>query len=64
MPLTDIPIIIQLFSTILDYTESGEYDNSDGKSLRRFIEQHETNVDFDEDAVFAEWYVLSFGTLE
>ena len=45
----------QLFSTILDYAEAGEYDKSDGQSLRPFIERHETNVDFDEDVVFAEW---------
>lgn len=47
----------QLFSTILDYAEAGEYDRSDGRSLRPFIERRETNVDFDEDVVFAEWCV-------
>jgi hypothetical protein len=45
----------QLFATILDYAEAGENDHSDGRSLRSFIERHETNVDFDEDVVFAEW---------
>ena len=52
-----ISSLVQLFSTILDYAEAGEYDKSDGSSLRPFIERHETNVDFDEDVVFAEWYV-------
>lgn len=45
----------QLFSTILDYAQAGEFDKSDGRSLRSFIERHETNIDFDEDVVFAEW---------
>jgi hypothetical protein len=30
-------------------------DESDGQSLRPFIEAHETNVNFDEDVVYAEW---------
>ena len=51
----------QLFSTILDYAEAGEYDKSDGSSLRPFIERHETNVEFDEDVVFAEWCVSGPG---
>jgi hypothetical protein len=48
-------LFLQLFATILDYSQAGEYDRSDGRSLRSFIERHETNVKFDEDVAFAEW---------
>lgn len=47
---------IDLFATILDYAGASKDDNSDGKSLRAFIEGTEYNQDYDEgDVVFAEW---------
>jgi arylsulfatase A-like enzyme len=47
---------LDLFATILDYAGASSDDNSDGKSLRPFIEGTEYNKDYDEgNVVFAEW---------
>jgi hypothetical protein len=46
---------IDLFATILDYLGASKHDNSDGKSLRRFIEGTSTNEEFDERVVVAEY---------
>ena len=46
---------LDLMSTILDYVGAAAFDNSDGKSLRRFIESNYTNSEYDETVVVAEW---------
>jgi hypothetical protein len=46
---------LDIFATILDYAGGSQYDNSDGVSLRRFIEGSEINAQYEEDVVFAEW---------
>jgi hypothetical protein len=46
---------LDIFATILDYVNGTEHDNSDGDSLRRFIEGAEINAEYDEDVVFVEW---------
>lgn len=45
---------IDLFSTILDYFGAADSDNSDGRSLRRFIEKQSFNQYYDETAVVVE----------
>jgi Sulfatase len=45
---------IDLFSTLLDYTYASEHDNSDGSSLRRFIEDRSYNEQYDERTVVVE----------
>jgi len=46
---------IDIFPTILDYLQvPAQYDNSDGQSLRRHIEQKDYNRNFDDGAVVAE----------
>lgn len=47
--------LIDVFSTILDYTGASESDNSDGRTLRHFIEGTSTNSLYDEAVVVAEW---------
>uniref|UniRef100_A0A7S4VEZ2 Sulfatase N-terminal domain-containing protein n=1 Tax=Ditylum brightwellii TaxID=49249 RepID=A0A7S4VEZ2_9STRA len=52
----DIPTSsIDVFSTILDYTGNEMHDASDGKSLRRFIDESNTNSDYDNEVVVSEW---------
>jgi arylsulfatase A-like enzyme len=46
---------LDLFSTILDYAGLSQFDNSDGDSLRPFIERKSYNRDYDENIVVAEW---------
>jgi len=46
---------LDLFSTLLDYLNAGASDNSDGTSMRRFIEGTSYNKNYDERAVVAEW---------
>jgi hypothetical protein len=45
---------IDLFATLLDYAHASEYDESDGKSLRRYIEDASFNEFYDERAVMVE----------
>jgi arylsulfatase A-like enzyme len=54
--IVDTPVnLIDLFSTILDYANATSSDRSDGKSLRRFIEQSSINDDFDDTVAVSEW---------
>ena len=46
---------LDVFSTILDYSNASSYDNSDGKSLRGFIEKTYYNKDYDEAHIVTEW---------
>jgi arylsulfatase A-like enzyme len=46
---------LDVFATILDYVGASDVDNSDGTSLRAFIEATSYNQHFDEDLVVAEW---------
>jgi arylsulfatase A-like enzyme len=45
---------LDVHSTILDYMGAEEYDASDGTSLRRFIKQTSSNVEYDERFVVVE----------
>jgi len=45
---------IDIFATLLDYLQASEYDDSDGKSLRRFIEKKSWNEFYDERTVVVE----------
>jgi len=47
--------LLDVFSTILDYAGAGASDDSDGTSLRRFIEDDAYNAEFDESFVVFEW---------
>jgi len=52
----DIPVsTLDCFATILDYLGASEYDDSDGKSLRRFIENSNYNESIDDEAIITEW---------
>lgn len=46
--------LIDLFSTIMDYAGASEYDQSDGLSLRRFIDGTSYNAEYDEGVVVSE----------
>jgi hypothetical protein len=46
---------IDLFATILDYVGASKHDESDGLSLRRYIEDTSINDKFDERIVVAEY---------
>ena len=46
---------LDLYSTILDYLGIGSSDESDGTSIRRFVENTSFNEDYDERVVVAEW---------
>jgi arylsulfatase A-like enzyme len=51
-----VPVsLLDLHGTILDYLEAAGLDTSDGKSLRRFIEDSSFNRDYDESAVVSEY---------
>jgi arylsulfatase A-like enzyme len=57
---------IDLFATIMDYLGASDLDESDGSSLRRYIEGTSTNDKFDERIVVAEYdtrHPLSSDTL-
>lgn len=45
---------LDVFSTILDYMGASQYDNSDGRSLRRFVENTSFNQFYDEASVVVE----------
>jgi len=45
---------IDLFSTVLDFMKARQFDNSDGKTLRRFIEKRSWNKFYDERVVVVE----------
>jgi arylsulfatase A-like enzyme len=54
--VVDEPVsTMDVFATILDYLNAGTFDNSDGKSLRPFIEDTRYNRDYDEEALVTEW---------
>jgi arylsulfatase A-like enzyme len=56
LEVNEIVSHLDLFATILDYVGASSDDNSDGKSLRPYIEGTEFNQDYDEgDVIFAEW---------
>lgn len=46
---------IDVFATLLDYVNASSANNSDGKSLRRFIEKSNYNKEFDEEHIVTEW---------
>jgi len=48
---------LDIFSTILDFIGANELDNSDGKSLRPFVDRKDDQVnrDYDQTAAFSEW---------
>lgn len=46
---------LDVFSTLLDYAGLSDVDDSDGTSLRKFIEKTSFNSRFDEDVVVGEW---------
>jgi hypothetical protein len=46
---------LDLYATIMDYLNLKQFDVSDGKSLRRFIDQTNINENFDETAVVSEY---------
>jgi len=43
-----------MFSTILDYVDAKDLDRSDGRSLRRFIEETSFNMNYDEGIAVSE----------
>lgn len=45
---------IDVFATIMDYVGASQFDNSDGMSLRRYIDQTCINLNFDESVVVSE----------
>jgi arylsulfatase A-like enzyme len=47
--------LIDIFSTILDYAGASESDNSDGSTLRKFIEHTSKNEFYDEAVAVSEW---------
>lgn len=46
---------LDVFATILDYAGLSDADNSDGTSLRRFLQKESYNAEYDENFVVAEW---------
>ena len=54
MTVTEPVSHLDLFATILDYAGASDLDHSDGKSLRRFIDQKSWNEDYDERTVVVE----------
>lgn len=46
---------IDIFATILDYVDLSEHDDSDGRTLRPFMEGQIYNQEFDEDVIVSEW---------
>jgi len=48
---------IDVFSTVLDYTGHAVHDDSDGESLRRFIDESNVNPSRDHEYVVSEWDV-------
>jgi len=54
--IVDTPVgHLDIYATILDYLGGGVYDDSDGTSLRRFIDKTSVNDKHDERFVVAEW---------
>jgi arylsulfatase A-like enzyme len=46
---------LDIFATILDYMNAAQYDQSNGKSHRRFIERKNYNANYDDTAIVTEW---------
>ncbi|MFC1762960.1 sulfatase-like hydrolase/transferase [Planctomycetota bacterium] len=47
--------LLDVFGTLLDYSGAAEFDNGDGISLRRHIENTSFNETYDDEAIVAEW---------
>jgi len=45
---------IDVFATLLDYLQASDFDESDGESLRRFIDGQAYNAEYDEAVAVVE----------